>query len=428
MNTGILGGGLSGIALQSFLNSESEILEKEDRVGGLCRTFNKDGFYYDIGGHILFSKDQKIMEFIRTALGKNINACKRKNDIFFKDRFVKYPFENGLGALDKEDIFDCLIGYLKNDHPKPSNFLEWIYHTFGDGIAEKYLVPYNKKIWKTPLDKMGLEWVERVPKPPMEDIVKSALGIETEGYVHQLYFYYPAEGGIEGLIKALLKDNAKVTAGYEVREIRKRDDMWIVSNGKKERSYDRLVLTIPVKEAVKCIDNVPKVVSDAADALRHNSVRVVLVGVNNESLFDKSAIYIPSVDITPHRICYMGYFSKNNVPSGKSSLMAEVTTHEGHELYKLSDDDLIQKVVDEIHKAGFINKQDVVATDVKNLEYGYVVYDADYRKNVEIVRDYFAGIGIELHGRFAEFDYINMDEVIRRSMKLADKLNGMVER
>lgn len=427
MSIGILGGGLSGVALQSFLKQDSEILEKEERVGGLCRTFNKDGFLYDVGGHILFSKDQSIMDFVKTTLGENINACKRKNDIFFKDRFVKYPFENGLGALDKEDIYDCLIGYLQNNHPKPSNFMEWVYYTFGSGIAEKYLVPYNKKIWKTPLDKMSLEWVERVPKPPVEDIVKSALGFETEGYVHQLYFYYPQNGGIEGLIKALVKESAKITTGYEVEKIRKKDDGWVVSNGREERYYDKLVLTVPVKEAVKYLDNVPETVLEASEALRHNSVRVVLIGVNNESLFDKSAIYIPSTDITPHRVCYMGYFSKNNVPSGKSSLMAEITTHKGHELYDMSDSGLIQKVVDDMQKAGFIKAQDVTATDIKNLEYGYVVYDVDYHKNVKIVKDYFAGIGLELHGRFAEFDYINMDEVLRRSIKLADKLNQTVK-
>jgi protoporphyrinogen oxidase len=423
MSIGILGGGLSGVALQSFLNQDSEILEKEERVGGLCRTFNKDGFLYDVGGHILFSKDQSIMDFVKTTLADNKNECKRKNDIFYKDRFVKYPFENGLGALDKEDIYDCLIGYLQNDHQKPTNFLEWVYYTFGNGIAEKYLVPYNKKIWKTPLDKMSLEWVERVPKPPVEDIVKSALGFETEGYVHQLYFYYPKYGGIESLIKALIKESARITTGYEVEKIRKKDRGWVVSNGKNERYYDKLVLTVPVKEAVRYLDGVPEAVLEAAGALRHNSVRVVLIGVNNESLFDKSAIYIPSTDITPHRVCYMGYFSKNNVPQGKSSLMAEITTHKGHELYDMSDGDLIQKVVDDMQKAGFIKAQDVIATDIKNLEYGYVVYDVDYHKNVKIVKDYFADIGLELHGRFAEFDYINMDEVLRRSMKLADKLN-----
>jgi len=428
MSIGILGGGLSGLALQRFLNVDSEVLEKEDRVGGLCRTFDKDGFKYDVGGHILFSKNEQIMDFVKSELGDNKNECKRKNDIFFKDRFVKYPFENGLGALDKEDIYDCLIGFLQNDYKKPENFNDWIYYTFGKGIAEKYLVPYNKKIWKTPLEEMSLEWVERVPRPPVEDVVKSALGIETEGYVHQLYFYYPTNGGIEGLINAMVrntnKSTSKITVNYEINKITKNNDKWIVSDGKCEKEYDKLVVTIPVKEVVKYIDNIPENVLKAVSSLRHNTVRVVLVGVNNESLFDKSAIYIPSMDVIPHRVCYMGYFSKNNVPNGKSSLMAEITTNKGHELYNVSDGVLSEMIVNDMHKLGFISKQDVVAADVKNLEYGYVVYDTDYYKNVKIVRDYFSSIGIILHGRFAEFDYINMDEVIRRSMVLGEKLRG----
>lgn len=425
MQIGILGGGLSGITLQRFLNHDCEILEKEDRVGGLCRTFSKEGFQYDIGGHILFSKDDQIMDFVKTILARNINSCKRNNQIYYKGRYVKYPFENGLGLLEKEDIYDCLIGYLKNEHPKPVNFLEWIYFTFGDGIAEKYLIPYNEKIWKNPLKNMGLEWVERVPKPPVEDLVRSALGIETEGYVHQLFFYYPAVGGIEGLVKAIIKEKSKITTEFEIKKIQKQKDGWLVSDGNNSKYYDKLVLTIPIKEAVKCLECLPEKVLNAIDVLKHNSVRIVLVGVNNESFFDKSAIYIPSPSVVTHRICYMGYFSKNTVPKGKSSLMAEITTNPRIELHTVSDDALIEKVVEDLHKVGIINKQDVTTTDIKNLEYGYVVYDLDYQKNMKIIRDYFADLGIILHGRFAEFEYINMDEVIKRSLKLAENLNKL---
>ncbi len=113
MRIGILGGGLSGITLQRFLDHQSEVLEKEDRVGGLCRTFEKNGFKYDIGGHILFSKNRDILDFFKTVLEGNINYCKRNNKVFFKSRYMKYPFENGLSALDRNDLYECLIGYLK---------------------------------------------------------------------------------------------------------------------------------------------------------------------------------------------------------------------------------------------------------------------------------------------------------------------------
>ena len=210
MNVGILGGGICGLALQRFLSHTSEVLEAESRPGGLCRTFSKEGFSYDIGGHILFSKNQDINALVDRLLGDNVNHCRRGNKILFKGRYVKYPFENDLAALDKEDCFACLMGFLQADGAKPANFEAWMYSTFGRGIAESYLIPYNRKIWKTEPRDMGVEWVERIPKPPLEDVVKSALGIETEGYTHQLYFRYPLYGGIESLIAAIMGADAKV--------------------------------------------------------------------------------------------------------------------------------------------------------------------------------------------------------------------------
>jgi protoporphyrinogen oxidase len=426
MTIGILGGGLSGITFQKHLNCESEILEKEQRLGGLCRSFSKDGFIYDIGGHILFSKKNDIIEHIKTILDGNLNYNRRANKVLFKERYVKYPFENGLSELSQTDAYECLIDFIKNDFKKPINFRDWIYYTFGKSIAEKYLIPYNTKIWKNSPDQMGLEWVERVPRPPIEDIVKSAMGIETEGYVHQLYFYYPRFGGIESLIKSSLKKNGKVRTATEITSIKKKNDEWVVSDGTIKNYYKRLVLTIPVTKAVRYIENTPQDVIDAASNLKHNAVRIVLVGVNNDKLLDKSAIYVPREDILFHRICYMGYFSKNNVPAGKSSLIAEITTNKDNELFDLSDGDIIERVIEDIKKLNILDKNDVTVVDIANIEYGYVVYDLNYKKNIKIVRDYFDFIGIDLLGRFGEFEYINMDEIIRRSIYLAGKYNNEI--
>lgn len=425
INVGILGGGLAGVALQSFLQQDCEILEKESRPGGLCRSFETDGFLHDIGGHILFSENSNLINMIKNSLGNNINYCRRNNKILYKGRYVKYPFENGLSSLDKEEILECLVGYLQNSHPEPKNFNEWIYYTFGDGIGDKYLVPYNRKIWKTPLEDMSLEWVRRIPRPPMEDVIKSALGMDSEGYLHQLHFYYPAEGGIESLVKSFLGKTVRLTTDYHVRQIRKRGGIWVVSNGSDEKFYDKLVLTFPVKEAIGCFEEVPFTVVQAANELLHNSVRVVMVGINNESLLDKSAIYIPSDDVLAHRVCYMGYFSKNNVPAGRSSLAAEITTNYRDKYHKASDSVLTELVIRDLERIGIIRNDDVIATAVTNAEYGYVVYDRNYQTNIRIVRDYFESQGIALLGRFAEFEYINMDEVIRRASVLADQVNSI---
>ena len=98
MNVGILGGGITGITLQRYLQHDSEVLEAAGRPGGLCSTIFKDGFGYDIGGHILFSKNEQINQLVERLLGDNCGQARRANQIYFKKRFVKYPFENGLGV------------------------------------------------------------------------------------------------------------------------------------------------------------------------------------------------------------------------------------------------------------------------------------------------------------------------------------------
>jgi protoporphyrinogen oxidase len=427
MAIGILGGGISGLTLQRLLDQPADVLEKAPVVGGLCRTFWKDGFGFDIGGHILFSKYEHVNKFVNELLGDNINYCKRLNTILFKGRYVKYPFENDLGSLEKQDAYECLIDYLKNDFQgTPTNFQEWAYATFGRSIADKYLIPYNRKIWKLEPAEMGLEWVGRVPRPPLEDVVKSALGIPTEGYTHQLYFRYPLHGGFEAVVQAITKDSSRIHVNTKVSKIRKDGKRWVVWDGVYERVYDHLVLAFPVMDAIHCFENVPQEVIDAVAGLRYNALRLAFVAVGNTSLTDRSAVYIPDPTVHPHRVCYMGYFSPNIVRPGTSSLVAETTTRPGDAVDRLSDEAFLDLVVGDLDRVGIVRKEDVIVRDTRRVECAYPVYDRAYGRNVATIRRYFDSLGIDQLGRFAEFDYINSDECIHRAMKLAERLNRTV--
>ena len=428
MNIGILGGGISGLTLQRFLRHPSEVLEKDATPGGLCRTYWKDGFGFDVGGHILFSKHQHVTDLVDHLLGDNLNYCRRANKILFKGRYIKYPFENDLGSLEKQDCYDCLIDYLKSDFAEPTNLEEWGYSTFGRSIAEKYFLPYNRKIWKMEPREMGLDWVGRVPKPPMEDVVKSALGIDTEGYTHQLHFRYPLHGGYEALVKAMIVDFSSVHCNNPVRSIRKNEDGWTVVAGQTTWLFDHLVVALPIHVAIRCLGDVPVEVLDAVRCLRYNPIRVSFIAVNNESLMDKSAVYIPDLDVLPHRVCFMGFFSPNMVRPGTSSLVAETTVRHGDATDRLSDGEFLDRVIGDLDRVGILRAEDVLVRDTRRFEYAYPVYDQAHGKNTRIVREYFSALGIDLLGRFAEFDYINSDECIRRALVLAEKLNEQAER
>src|SRR5262245_4548304 len=110
MSTIILGGGIAGLSLAHFLNRKSLILEKETQVGGLSRSFDFGGIAYDIGPHIIFSKNKEVLDLHTTLV--ETSQIRRSNKIFHMGRFVKYPFENGLGALSDEDRDYCLHEFL----------------------------------------------------------------------------------------------------------------------------------------------------------------------------------------------------------------------------------------------------------------------------------------------------------------------------
>jgi protoporphyrinogen oxidase len=435
MKIGILGGGLSGLSLANLLKHDFKILEKERECGGLCRTMQDQGFAFDYGGcHILFSKDTEALNFILNALGENCLRNRRNNKIFYKGYFVKYPFENGLHDLPLEDNFECLYGFVQalirkeRDGERPSkNFKEWCLATFGRGIAEKYLIPYNEKIWKFNPEEMSAHWVEgRVPQPPAEDILKSSIGIETEGYTHQLYYHYPKLGGIQAIIRALEKPIAgRIVTGFEVGAIARDGAGWKVSDGTKSEFFDRIVSTIPVFDLARALGGVPEAVQEAVRGLKYNRLITVLLGLDVPKIKDFTALYIPDKGVLPHRIGFPSTFSPSCAPQGKSSLLVEITCAlQDKEPWQSKDQTIIDRVIEDLRQLGIIsNKNSVCYSRVMRSQYAYVIYDKAYLKNIQVIYDYFKKLGIILLGRFSEFKYLNMDACVRSAMEKAPEVN-----
>ena len=104
------------------------------------------------------------------------------------------------------------------------------------------------------------------------------------------------------------------------------------------------------------------------------------------------------------------------VPPGASSILAEITCNYDKTLWNLSDNELIDKTINDLHRLGIISKTDVSFTILKRLKYAYVINDLDYQKNLTIVSEFLKSQGIDSVGRFAEFQYLNMDGCIRSAM------------
>ncbi|HEX3001465.1 MAG TPA: FAD-dependent oxidoreductase [Methanoregula sp.] len=426
MTTAVLGGGLTGLTLARLLHEQGEevlVLEAEPETGGLCRSKTRDGFTFDTGGsHIIFSRDAEVLAFMRRMIEGNEQRNNRDTKIFYKGRYVKYPFENGLYDLPPEDRFSCINGFVQNliavekgEVKKPENFREWIYFTFGQGIAECYMVPYNEKIWKYPTEKMSLHWVDgRIPRPPVEDIIKSAIGIETEGYTHQAVFSYPLDGGIEALVRAIAKPvAASIRTNFRISSLRKESGRWLISNGKETLTADRIISTIPLQLLLPCLENVPDEVTAACRALVYNSLVCINIGIRGP-IPPISWMYVPDKKLgMTNRLSFPSSFSCHAAPEGCSAVLAEITHQPGDEVALLSDPELISEVTRMLEEMKICTPDRVVFSSVERQPFAYVVYDLAYQKNIAIVRDFCTRAGVPLVGRFAQFEYLNMDGVIR---------------
>jgi len=437
VTTAIIGGGLTGVTLGRLLAAQGEdvvILERDAVYGGLCRSHTANGFTFDDGGsHIIFSRDAEVQSFMRDVLQENKDERNRNTKIFFKGAYVKYPFENGLAELPPEDRFTCINEYVKTlialekgELEPPENFREWIVYTFGNGIADLYMIPYNEKIWNYPAEKMSLHWVDgRIPRPPVEDIIKSAVGIETEGYTHQSVFTYPVTGGIEALVRAIaapVEDN--IRCGFGVTSVRKTEDGFVISNGTETITADRCISTIPPQELLPCLADVPESVREATAALRYNSLASVCIGVSHP-INDYSWLYVPQKELGMfNRISFPSNYSEEVAPEGQSSVLAEITFNEGDDVSRMADDELIAHTVEGLAKMEILDSpDDVVYSTVRRQNYAYVVYDLAYQENVGTVLSYLKNEGIEPVGRFGEFEYLNMDGCIRRVLDFLDLKN-----
>ena len=435
MNYTILGGGLSAISLAYFLQKnknidEIHIFEKDEVLGGICRTYEKNGMEYDVGPHIIFSKDKEILDLMNHLLGENNEQHRRSNRILHKKRFVQYPFENDLSKLPQEDIDYCVNGFLHNpfENYEATNMLQFFLKTFGEGITNTYLRPYNEKIWKFDPSFMDTQMVNRIPKPPKEDILRSAAGETIDGYTHQLYFTYPKHGGTEALVKAFiaqLGEKVKIHTNSQVLSVEKLGNNYSINTTSGIYTADKIISTMPANEFCHIYkdENKPQEILATADDLRYNSIAICIVNVKKDYAGDNYAFMVADKNVKFHRISKLDFMGEGYHIAGTATYMAEITYRKNDLNDKASDEELIQKVIEGLQTVGFIDSaEDVNFSDLKRFEYAYVIYDLNHRKNMDLIKEYFAKQGIYLNGRFGSFEYLNMDAIIRQSKNLAETI------
>lgn len=434
MKLAILGAGVSGLSLARFLVEgghparDITMFEADAVPGGLCRSKTVDGFTYDVsGGHILYSKDKAAMQWMKDMAGGDdaFVEKQRHTRIRYGQRWINYPFENGLGDLPPEANFECLRGYVRAWHERthsrssaPDAFGAWVRWRFGDGIAEHFMDPYNKKVWKRDLDFLSSDWVAgRVPDAPVDDVLRSAVGIRTEGYTHQSIFYYPKQGGFQAITDGIARRlTVDLRLSTPVIELEKKGEAWLV-NGEE---FDFVVSTLSLTYMPDLVLGMPREVAEACRKLEYNGIVCVLLALDRGQHPDLSWIYLPHAAQGPaNRITYMSNYSPHMAPTGKSSFLCEVTVPGGR---PFPGRDLENELVDGLANTGLIRRDEVLFDDRAQVGQAYVVFDHGYAARRGVALDWFEAQGIVQLGRFGRFEYDNSDQCVIKSRELAARL------
>ncbi|HEY6084357.1 MAG TPA: FAD-dependent oxidoreductase [Nitrospira sp.] len=433
----IVGAGLAGLSTAYHLaDVPYRFYEREKDVGGLCRSYRKDGFTFDYTGHLLHFRQAEIKALVEQLLAGKLQKHARRSFIYSHRIYTEYPFQVNTFGLPPEVVKECLMGFIatltqpsSSIAPKEPSFKQWILDNLGEGMAKYFMVPFNEKLWQVSLDELTADWVSwLVPKPELKDVINGALGIKDKAFGYNPSFLYPASGGIKVLPESFLPGINPVMNGMELVEVDTKRRRVLFHDrqkgGNTEEFYDTLVSTIPIPELVRRCRDLPDHVKDAAAALRWVSVSNVNLGVAREQVSDKHWIYFPEPDYPFYRAGFPMNFSPALGRPRCSSVYVEMS-HRPTE--QQSVDELIDRARAGLEHAGILKSDDeLVVADVKDLHYAYVYFD---RHRARVMTGILAELerrGIHSIGRYGRWEHTSMEDAIGQGKQLAERLRGRI--
>ena len=407
----ILGGGLAG--LSAAYHSGYPIFESQAHIGGTAASKNEDGFVFDMGIHVLQSKNEYFLDLLK-KIGITLNTHSRKGWIYSHNTYFPYPFQVNTSHLPIMSRLQCILGFAlaRKGGRLPENYADWNAINFGPGFSNTFLNPYAKKFWCIPPSEMTFEWVgNRVPRPKFREVVKGAFKNRKTDMGTHVIFQYPSrnKAGFGAISQALADGLENINYNMQATKIDRENKIIFFNNGDTQVYYDNLISTLPLPVIVSLLPDVPQNVRTAVRALKYNSIASVNIGVNKPALTTKHWIHFPEPHISFFRISFPFNFAEGLVPEGTSSIQAEVA-YRGEQPDRSK---LIKRVQKDLYELGVIPPgTEVISKEIIFMPYGYVIYDHNRRKSVEIIHEYLKSLNIYPCGRYGAWEYFWSDQAI----------------
>jgi len=431
----VIGAGPAGLTAAYELtkfNQRPIVLEKRENVGGLARTENYKGFYFDMGGHRFFTKVEEVKKLWHEILRGNFLRRPRLSRIYYSGKFFNYPLKPlnaliGLGFLRSVLIALSYVRWQLFPYRREDTFEQWVTNRFGKRLFQTFFKTYTEKVWGIPCSELRAEWAAQRLKDLSLKTALLSMFLKPKTQIKTLIdeFHYPRLG--PGMMWNAVKDEIErrdgvVRLNCDVVGFNKtgsRIDSVIIScNGREEVIPGTdFISSMPVTEAIKKLDPPPEVLR-AAEKLKYRDFLTVCLIVKQPNLFPDNWIYVHDPDVRVGRIQNFKNWSPDMVPDlTKTSLGLEYFCTEGDELWNTPDADLVELGKREVDRIGLASYADIEDGCVFRVPKAYPVYDSDYRDHLAIVKQFVDGLeNLQTIGRNGLHRYNNQDHAMLTGM------------
>ncbi len=420
------------------------ILERSRQIGGLARTERYRGYRFDIGGHRFFTKVPAVQQLWEEILGEDFMHVRRLSRIFYRGKYYVYPLQlrNAFTNLGPYESMRILLSYLKwkvRPSPTEDNFEQWVSNRFGGRLYWHFFRSYTEKVWGIPCTKIRADWAaQRIKNLSLWKAVLSGLtngrGDQPSTLISQ--FQYPKLG--PGMMWEACRDHVvagggEVHMGLRVDQVnlegrRVRSITTIDDQGRSDDVEGRhFISSMPITELVcNMTPRPPREVVEAAKQLKYRDFLIVALILAGPDPFPDNWIYVHSPDVKVGRIQNFRSWSRHMVPDGNtSSLGMEYFCQRGDGLWQMLDRDLIALARGELARLGLVRPEAVLDGTVVRQEKAYPVYDATYKANLEIIREFLDTVeNLQTVGRNGMHRYNNQDHSMLTAMLAVRNLCG----
>ncbi len=411
MKYAVIGAGISGLSIARILQEKGhtvKIFEAVSRPGGLIKcTIVQGNLYHMVGGHVFNSKRQDVLRWFWTLFDREhdfLPAVRHAAISLENGVMVDYPIENHLSQFPdatREIIVSELLELYHTPPPEPKNLGEFFITRFGKTLSEVYFHPYNNKVWRQDINNIALDWLEgKLPMPSVTEILLNNIGKVDECKMVHSTFYYAKAGGSQ-FIADTLAQGLDIAYDSRIDELRRENNQWIVQG----ESFDRIIYTGNVRELPsKLSNNELSAFTDEIESLKSHGTTSVLCSITPNTF---SWIYLPSPRLGSHRIICTGNFSPSN--NGEGHMTATIEFSE-----QMHEEEIRAQLAHMPLKPQYLAHHWEPCT--------YPVQDEFSRELVSHIKEALDSLGFYLHGRFAEWEYYNMDAAIGASLDLSVRL------